>query len=381
MTEPNQNASPSDNSPGVVKSQKDKWDIIEILARPISAALTALAIATIGYFGNDAITKVNIKQEKTRAMIAEREQDARLYTQLLSRREDSESALRKDMFQQIMEGFFDEPGDDVADDLKEVDINNGISKKILRLEMLALNFGDSLSIGPLFSEMSKDIDRILQTSKEKIDNWKFDAAKHQKRLQGLARRVAAAQLSTIIPKGQTITATIPFAQIEKPDSSTSEEWQYTWPDDYQTDDTEDRPNSDLQIGDITRSITIQLRNANYRKKTVRVNLIIVDLDEENANTEPTEIDFTLDYFNFPLIDNTRLSNNERFTIVLEEFNRGELILKGVLFPGVYASQRDKPYLNEAIQDLKIQQVSIAKCEEKEASVDGNALNDCTTSEQ
>lgn len=379
MTEPNQNASLSDNSPEVVTSQKDKWDIIEILARPISAALTALAIAAIGYFGNEAITMVNSKQEDTRAKIAEREQDARLYTQLLSRREESESALRKDMFQQIMEGFFDEPGD-AADDLKEDDINNGISKKILRMEMLALNFGDSLSIGPLFSEMSKDIDRILKSSKEKIDNWKFDAAKHQKRLQGLARRVAAAQLSTIIPKGKTIKATIPFSQIEKPDSSTSDEWQYTWPDDYQTDDTEEMPNSDLLIGDITRSITIQLRNANYRKKTVQVNLIIVDLDEEYADLQPTEIDFTLNYFNFPLIDNTRLSNNERFAIVLEEFDRGEVILKCVLFPGVYASQRDKPYLNEAIQDLKIQQVSIQDSEESEASVDGNVLNDSTASE-
>jgi len=354
MTEPNQSSLPENSTPS-----KDKWDIFEILARPISAALTALAIAAIGYFGNDAITRVNNKQEETRAIIADREQDARLYTQLLSRREESESALRKDMFQQIMEGFFDGPKDnEVNVEQKDSDINNGISKKILRMEMLALNFGDSLSLGPLFAEMSKDVGRILRTNKKKFDNWKFDAAKHQKRLQGLARRVAAAQLSTIVPKGETITATIPFPQIEKPESSTSEEWQYTWPDDYQADSAEERPDGDLLIGDITRSITIQLRNANYGKKTVQVNLIIEDLDEDNADKEPTEIDFTLDYFNFPLIDNTRLSDNERFAIVLEDFNRGELILKGVLFPGVYASQRDKPYLNEAIQDLKIQQESI-----------------------
>jgi hypothetical protein len=30
-------------------------------------------------------------------------------------------------------------------------------------------------------------------------------------------------------------------------------------------------------------------------------------------------------------------------------------VKGVLFPGLYASQRDKPFLNEAIEQLKNQQ--------------------------
>lgn len=352
MAESIQNGAEADISPAVMAPRKDKWDIIEILARPISAALTALAIGAIGYYGNKAITEVNHKQQESRAKISEQEQDARLYTQLLSRREESESALRKDMFKQIMEGFFAEPKDD--------NINNGISKKILKLEMLALNFGDSLSLGPLFVEMSKDIDRILESNKDNIHNWKFAAAGHQKRLQGLARRVASAQLATIMPKGGTITATIPFTRIEKPESSSSEEWQYTWPDSYEASGSEEKPTGDLLIGDTTRSITIQLRNANYEMKTVQVNMIIQDLDEDYADKETTEIDFTLDFFNFPLIDNTRLSNNERFTIVLEEFNREELILKGILFPGIYASQRDKPYLNEAIQGLKTQQEIVLK---------------------
>lgn len=355
MTESDQGSSPERNAGSAVPA-KDKWDIFEIVVRPISAALTALAIAAIGYFGNDAITRVNNSQEETRARIADREQDARLYTQLLSSREESESALRKDMFQQIMDGFFDGQKDHCTNaGTGGCDVNNEISKKILRMEMLALNFGDSLSLGPLFGEMSKDIERILKSNKESIDDWKFNAAIHQKRLQGLARRVAASQLSTIVPRAETIKAIIPFSKIEKTASVATEEWQYTWPDDYRTDETEDRPDSELVIGKTTRSVTIQLRNANYGKKTVRVNLIIEDLDEASADNEPTEIGFTLDYFNFPLIDNTRLSDNERFAIVLEEFNRGELILKGILFPGVYASQRDKPYLNEAIQDLKTQQ--------------------------
>mgnify|MGYP001817249094 CR=1 FL=1 len=381
MTESNQKSSPENNAPAVTAS-KDKWDIFEIVVRPISAAFTALAIAAIGWYGNQAITSANNIQEETRARIADREQDARLYTQLLSSREESESALRKDMFQQIMDGFFDGPKDSCTSvDKSGCDINDEISIKILRMEMLALNFGDSLSLGTLFGEMSKDIDRILEASHEEIDDWKFDAAIHQKRLQGLARRVASSQLSTIAPKAGTIKARIPFEKIEKTGSIASEEWQYTWPVDYQTDSAEGMPKNELLIGRVARSITIQLRDANYRKKTVRVKLIIEDLDEESAAKEPTEIEFSLDYFNFPLIDNTRLSDNERFAIVLEEFNRRQLVLKGVLFPGVYASQRDKPYLNEAIQDLKIQQKTIKNIDEQFTPDTGSEVNNGNVSGQ
>ena len=69
--------------------------------------------------------------------------------------------------------------------------------------------------------------------------------------------------------------------------------------------------------------------------------------------------FTLDYFNFPLIDNTRLSHNHRFALILENFDEESIDVKGVLFPGLYASRRDKPFLNEAIQQLKDEQKSFS----------------------
>ena len=62
--------------------------------------------------------------------------------------------------------------------------------------------------------------------------------------------------------------------------------------------------------------------------------------------------FTLDFFNFPMIDNTRLSDNHRFALVLEQFDEKKLIIDGALFPGLYSSHRDKPFLNEAIDELR-----------------------------
>jgi hypothetical protein len=61
--------------------------------------------------------------------------------------------------------------------------------------------------------------------------------------------------------------------------------------------------------------------------------------------------FNLDYFNFPMVDNTRLQNNHRFAIVLEDFDltgdNPHIEIIGLMFPSEYASLRDRPGMSEA----------------------------------
>jgi hypothetical protein len=342
---------------------RDKWDIIEILARPMSAVATAAAIAAIGYFGQKTLTQINAQEQRTLTELAAQEQNARLYTQLLSRREESESALRKDMFKAVLEKFFEKRNDDPD--------NIDLSKKLLKLEMLALNFGDSLSLGPLFSETARDIEIVAEANKEHDSNWKITASKYQKRLRSLARRVASVQLASINPKGKSIEFSVPVHRVEILPGGPSEEWQYTWPNDALGEtraqrgaDQADYQETGLGYGErelngVRRGFTIQFRNADLERRRVQVEVRISDLDPEKVQATDTNMVFTLDYFNFPLIDNTRLSHNHRFALILEKFDQESIDVKGVLFPGLYASQRDKPFLNEAIQQLKDQQKSFS----------------------
>ncbi len=328
------------------KPGRDKWAKFEILTRPLAAFLTAMTIAAIGYFGQRTLTAISLQ-----------EQNARLYTELLARREDAESSLRKDMFKEIMSGFFNI--------LDTTDIENDLSKKVLKLELLAINFGDTLSLGPLFAEMSKDIERVLEANSDEIHDWKNVASIYQKRLRSLAKRVASAQLSTIFPSGKPISFQVPIELIEKdPSGMASSDYQYIWP--------YDDPNpvtNELELDGTKRIIEIKFRNADYVNQSVQVNLIIMEFftqvsEEANEQGEfetfqspiqVADLEFTLDFFNFPLIDNTRLSNNQRFTLILEDFDTNTITLAGMVFPGLYASQRDKPFLNEAIQELSDQQ--------------------------
>ena len=109
--------SPQRNNAGAQSPEplndRDIWDKVDILSRPLGALLTAVVVALIGWYGQQVLQ--NQQDQTTKRIAAEQaeattraaaEQNTRLYTELLSRREEAESALRKDMFAAIFEEFF-----------------------------------------------------------------------------------------------------------------------------------------------------------------------------------------------------------------------------------------------------------------------------------
>ena len=339
------------------KSNGEWWAKTDKVIKIISPILIPLVLAIIGIWGQRTITQISVQ-----------EQNSRLYTELLSRREEAESSLRKDMFKEVMSGFFTEiKAEDKSrekvpegdEEYKGDDIKDKLSKKILKLEILALNFGDSLSIGPLFSELSSDIEQVLMANRDAIDDWETVAAPYQKRLRSLAKRVASRQMSTISagsdsPDKYEFKITVNTDHVRMPDQDEDEdgvaEKEFYWSSMVEIE--EDM----LKLDDVTRFFEITLSNADLENYTISVNMKILEIPKDKSSTGIPIIvanrNFNMDFFNFPLIDNTRLSHNHRFALIIEDFDHKTIDLKGVLFPGVFASQRDKPFLNEAINELK-----------------------------
>src|SRR5215470_19130647 len=102
------------------EKQKDYWDKVDIVLRPINGLLTALAVALLGYYTSNIVRQNELRQT-----------NERVYTELMSSREQAESGLRKDMFLSIIQTFL-APG------------SVGPEAKMLDLEMLAYNFHESL---------------------------------------------------------------------------------------------------------------------------------------------------------------------------------------------------------------------------------------------
>src|SRR6187402_951731 len=114
---------------------KDFWDKLQIVLQPLGGLLTAAAVAMLGFMGSSAIDRQQSNEAKLR-----------LYSELMSRREESESTLRKEMFQSIIGSFFDSK-------------NASLDARLLKMELLAQNFHEALNLTPLFQHMKRDIER------------------------------------------------------------------------------------------------------------------------------------------------------------------------------------------------------------------------------
>ena len=191
------------------KEKRDWGDIgIKLFTTVIAGALMAWA----GFVSNYTLSSVSSKKES-----------ARLITELQIRREQAESNLRKDVFDQTLQAFL------LKDKGQESSIK-GMSKQLLRLELLALNFGDSLSLSPLFTELHRD----LKLLKNEENNSLFHTEKGElrKRLYALARRVANTQVSSLDKHGISKTIRIPLVDYDP--NKTCDEFLYKehfpWPE-------------------------------------------------------------------------------------------------------------------------------------------------------
>ncbi|MFL5505826.1 MAG: hypothetical protein ACJ8AU_03015, partial [Gemmatimonadales bacterium] len=172
---------------------KDFWDKLQIVLQPLGGLLTAMAVAMLGIMGSSAIDRQQSSEAKLR-----------LYSELMSRREESEATLRKEMFQSIIGSFFD----------------NGqasLDARLLKMELLAQNFHEALNLTPLFQHMRREIERADVSTVQRRG--------YEDRLVDLAREVTRKQLIVLEAGGQRANYTVIFSDslIEGSKSETLED--------------------------------------------------------------------------------------------------------------------------------------------------------------
>src|SRR5262245_18760054 len=102
----------------------------------LKCVLTALMIP---------ITLFLLNQSYQRGQTERLNADARLrlYTELLSKREEADTGLRKGIFNKVLDIYLKQAKD--------------IDEKVVALELLTLNFNDSLDLSPLFWRIFREI--------------------------------------------------------------------------------------------------------------------------------------------------------------------------------------------------------------------------------
>lgn len=300
------------------KKRRDKWDKLAILIQPIGGIVAAITIALVSYYGS---VYLNNKQNN--------EAKNRLYTELMSSREQAESALRKDMFNSILGTI-----------LKD---SSTLDEKILQLELLAYNFHESLNLMPLFDYLNRHI------SKETNNDLKKE---FRKRLYKMARDVTSKQISSL--EGSTakemMFITFP-ADTGKYKPGLSQELTIDWKDSKLFCDT-------IKVGKTVdvykRVVYLKALAYNVDEKSVNVRLDIENSINDKFINMVTQ-EFTIDYFQFPMIDNTRLSNDMRCAVVMRDFDFPNFIQVDILyFPGSHSSLKEKPYYDEVMKKLLLE---------------------------
>lgn len=280
--------------------QKDRWDKADVLLKPVGGMVAALALALIGFFGSSYL---------------EHRQDAemrvRLYTELISRREQAESDLRKDMFTTVIQNFLE--GE-----------SGLLDAQVFQLELLAYNFHESLNLKPLFTHVKN---RIEKESKDGATRQQY-----QKRLAKVAREITRKQIAALETAARSFQRTVVFDELRKTPEGLS------------------LGVAKREIDNVKRHFKTTVLEVDPNKQEVKIRLEIKSPEESNKTLD-VKAEFWVGFFDFPMIDNTRLSHDQRCAIVLNAFGKSSADITGVYFPGAHASLREKPYYREMVQQL------------------------------
>lgn len=308
---------------------KSGWEIADILLRPMGGLLTALSVAIVGFWGSQYLEKRQAE-----------ETNVRLYAELMSNRESADSALRKDMFNLAISTFFE--GEDFDTE-----------KQLLELELLAYNFHDALDLAPLFKHVERKL-RAQRDDSQYID-W-------TKRLTTVAQEVVNKQTSVLEDSGYLIERDVSLRTLDK-EIVTLIDQDIPYSPVIDTDDFEG--------GDTTYRFSVEAIDYDADEKNLLVRLRVVDqsvalkddLDPPATTNDAStttmdastgvliDATFNVDFFDFPMIDNSRLPDGHRCAVVLRSFDPSSARVALLYFPGSRASLKDKPFYDEIVDDL------------------------------
>jgi hypothetical protein len=278
---------------------RDAWDKLAILLAPVGGLLTALAVTLVGVAGSRVLDRRQAA-----------ETNARLYSELMSRREEAESSLRKDMFVSIIQSFLQPEA-------------GALDAKVLNLELLAYNFHESLNLKPLFL----DLQRRLRESKDP------GREEYRRRLNRVAREITARQLFALEGRGESFRRSIDLEELDRAGRIGLAVEGET-----------------IRVADTTCEVGLRVLEVERDQQQVRVRLEVRSPGggEEVSDARAT---FDVGFFDFPMIDNTRLSNGLRCAVTLAAFSPASADVAVTCFPGEYASLKDRLYYDEVIQKL------------------------------
>ena len=229
------------------QQKRDLWDKIGVILHSSGGVLTAISVAIIGFLGSSYLKDREINDTNTRIGL-----------ELISKREEAESALRKDMFVSIIQSFL-RPG------------ATGLDERVLNLELLSYNFHESLNLKPLFIYLERQIN---------LSNDQFKK-EYLERLYKVATEISRKQLLVLENAGQKSDRIIDFENFKQNPGGFAIE------------------PATMTLDGVTRQFSLFVLSADSKTRQINVRLEITTPKDNNGNVETSTAEFWVGFFDFP----------------------------------------------------------------------------------
>jgi hypothetical protein len=263
---------------------------------------------------------------------ASAENRSRLYTELLQKREDGDAAVRRDVFNKLMDKYM---------------LQSDLDSRLVMLELLALNFHESLNLNPLFWQLDRQITRLPSAAERLM---------LRVQLERIAQGVKDRQFALLAPEDFSKAYDVDLARV--PNMALPGEGCVV-------------VGAPMQQAEPTRAIEataryseLDMRGASVqRARQFRVEVDCRDPLQRRLFVIVTDVatertwKFWVDPYDFPLANFTLVSRDERFALLLDQYDdgNGNSRLRLAHFPASRSGARDKPHIADVMSRLALPQ--------------------------
>ncbi len=349
------------------QSTKDWWDKCESFAKILAGVCAAVGAIAIPWFINQ-YTEENRKSQ--------------VYVQMMTEREKSDTSIRENMFKALLDGYLQT----LKEDVKREDLES-FRKRIVFLELLAVNFQEFFNAKPLFEEVYEKLVKYRDVAKDESSRQAWKGL--EKKITGIAKETASRQATTLNTIGDSVVFTMRRGEIgcvrlyEKMGIETLrkrdgtrfrnfEDGECLRGREEQNEEMAGAPtplSQDLNgpqpfitMGYDKRQ-SIELRVAQVGEASVAVHVTVyADFFDRNmyVGSEPGRgFPVNVSYFDLPYMDNIKLADGNRFSLVLKGIYRGaggdesaEADIEAIRFRNDFMSLRDRPLFEEMLKKLQ-----------------------------
>lgn len=309
---------PAAGEPKRRRSESAKW-VLQTLAMPI--ALVALPLLYQWKAGEMSRVAAAENQRREAA-----EQQFRLYTDLMSKREEADTAVRRGLFDKLVGSYLDpRPGDP--------------GRRLVALELLSLNFHDSLNLSPLFWDLDREINSEA-TSRSR-------GRELRAQLDRIARQLKTRQAAMLEIDGWRGSWDLDLAFVSPGQAPQSRSFTA------ERNVADDGAAAAAGAPPPKFTVTVLQHDPEHRRLFIKI--------DGSAQEHP--LSFWLDPYDFPLTNFSRVSRTERIAVMINEYHwdgdEGTASIVLLYFPSSRSGAKDRPYIDDLIARLGRQPAAAA----------------------